>query len=93
MRIKLDWQGKALVPMPIIQTEGLNPGAIKLFIILLDLREEDRDIPHQEIASLLCYSIATVRNYVQNLVETGWVKKSEDGKILRLRMHKPLRRK
>ena len=90
MRIKLDWQGKAIVPLSLVYTKGLIPGAIKLFIILLELREEDRDISYKEIADLLGRSPITIKKYVENLVKTGWAKKSED--YIYLRMYTPLKR-
>ncbi len=91
MRIKLDWQGKALVPMPIIETDGLPSEAIKLFIILMDLREQDRDVSIQEIADKLGFTSATIYNHLRSLVDSGWIKQDKDGKIIYLRMHKPQR--
>lgn len=93
MRIRLDWQGKGLMPMQMIDTKGLKVGAIPLFIFLQKLREEERDIRYQEAADLLKCSVTTVRNYIQNLVEVGWAKKSADGNVLYLHMHEPSRRK
>ena len=93
MRIKLNWQGQAIMPLFLLDTEGLAPGAIKLFVALLDLREEDRDIPQREIADLLDCSATTINNWLENLAKTGWVRKSKDGKLLYLQMHRPLRRK
>ncbi len=93
MRIKLDWQGKALVPMPIIQSDGLPSDAIKLFIILMDLRERDKDVSIKEIADLLELTPTAIHNYLQSLIETGWIIRDKDDKILYLRMHRPLGRK
>jgi len=91
MRIKLDWQGKAIVPLSLVYAKGLIPGAVKLFIILIKLREEDRDISYKEIADSLGYSPTTIKKWLDSLIKTGWAKKSED--YFYLRMHTPLKRK
>lgn len=93
MKLRLDWQGRALVPIALIETKDLKPGALSLFIFFLGLREkeENRDVPYNEIADRLKCSVTTVRNYIQNLIETGWAKYDEADKVLYLRMHNPRR--
>ena len=93
MRIKLDWQGKALVPIALAETKDLKPSALSLFIVFLGLREkeEDRDVPYNEIADRLNWSTARVRKCVRNLIETGWAKYDKADRVLYLRMHSPRR--
>lgn len=91
MRIKLDWQGMAIIPSSLVFDKKLVAGAKMLFALLLSLREEDRDVSYKEIADLLNHSPITIKRHVENLVKVGWLKESEG--YIYLQMHSPLKRK
>lgn len=85
MKIKLNWQGRALYPVNMGFDKKVDGGAFRLFGILFSLREQERDVTLEELAKRLRCNCGTIQKYLMNLVESGWATSHEGEVILNMR--------